>query len=243
MKIFGLIGFPLTHSFSETYFSEKFFREGIHECEYKIFPLAAIEEFPALLQSEKKLCGLNVTVPYKQKVIPFLNEMDETATKIGAVNCIKISEGKTRGFNTDAFGFEESFLPVLPKNISSALILGSGGSSKAVRYVLRKLGIDFKIVSRNPQQGEYSYTELDQKIISENKLIINTTPVGQFPDTHHCPQIPFQFISNEHFLFDLIYNPELTTFLMEGRKRGAQIKNGLEMLYVQAEKSWEIWNY
>ncbi len=242
MRTFGLIGFPLEHSFSETYFAEKFFREGIHECEYRNFPLQSIAEFSQLIQSEKNLFGLNVTIPYKESVIPFLDVLDPLAQEINAVNCVRIINGKTKGFNTDVFGFEESLKMVLQKHHDRALILGSGGGSNAVQHVLRKLRIEFKIVSRNPSENALSYDALNEIIISENKLIINTTPVGQFPDTHKSPAIHYQYISNAHLLFDLIYNPELTTFLLEGRKRGAQIKNGLEMLYLQGEKSWEIWN-
>ena len=246
MKLFGLIGYPLKHSFSEKYFNDKFRKERITDCSYKLFPLAEINQLPDIIKENPSICGLNVTIPYKESVIPYLDESDEQAKTVGAVNCIKIikqnEKNKLIGFNTDIIGFEDSLKPVLKTWHRQAIILGTGGGAKAVAYVLRKLGISFKYVSRNPGNSDtIGYPEINKQIIQDHLLIINTTPLGMFPNTGAFPQIPYGQLGRRHLLFDLIYNPELTLFLQKGKKQGATIKNGLEMLHIQAEKSWEIW--
>ncbi|MFI5134447.1 MAG: shikimate dehydrogenase family protein [Chitinophagales bacterium] len=241
-KLFGLIGYPLAHSFSKKYFTEKFKKEKISDCLYENFPLHSIEEFPSLIESHPDLLGLNVTIPYKEQVISFLDELDETSGKIGAVNTIKISQGKLTGHNTDVYGFMNSIKDLLQPFHSSALILGTGGGAKAVAFGLMKMGIEFDFVSRNPDEKELRYEDLDEAVIHQYKIIINTTPVGMFPDIDSCPPIPYELLTSSHLLFDLIYNPDETLFLMKGKQQGATVKNGLEMLQLQAERSWEIWN-
>lgn len=242
--LFGLLGRDISYSFSSGYFKEKFTDLELEDHQYQNFDLSTIEEFSILLKKQENLCGMNVTIPYKQEIIPFLDEIDSEAKEIGAVNTIKFLEnGKTKGFNTDVFGFLNSLKPLLEKHHTKALILGTGGASKAVAFALQKLQIDFKFVSRNPSEGnEISYTELSEEIITAHRIIINCTPLGTFPETELCPEIPYQFITSKHLLYDLIYNPSVTTFLKNGKNNGAKIKNGLEMLQLQAEKSWEIWN-
>lgn len=242
MRQFGLIGYPLSHSFSKGYFTEKFLKEGIDDCHYDIFPLESIGDFVDLCEQHKNLVGLNVTIPYKEKIIPFLDELNNEAAAIGAVNTIKFINGKKIGYNSDCYGFEMSLKPLLKPYHTNALILGTGGASKAVEYVLKKLGISFQYVSRNKTANTINYDELDERIIHHSKLIINSTPLGMYPNIENSPDISYDFITDKHLLFDLIYNPEETQFLKEGKQRGAQTKNGLEMLYLQAEKSWEIWN-
>ncbi len=212
------------------------------ESTYELFPIEAISEFPALLSSNPELTGLNVTTPYKESVIRYLDQMDPVAVAIDAVNCILIRNGKTKGYNTDAMGFEKSLNPLLKSQHNNALILGTGGSSKAVAYALTQLGIPFQKVSRVKTEGVISYEELSPDVISHHKLIINTTPVGMYPHTDETPPLPFDHITEHHLLFDLIYNPEETRFLAMGREKGAVVKNGFEMLQLQAEASWEIWN-
>ena len=241
MRTYGLIGFPLTHSFSSKYFAEKFSREGITDCIYKNFPLENINEFPVLSKAET-LSGLNVTIPYKESVIEYLDELDQTVRAIGAVNCIKFTNGRAVGYNTDAYGFSESLKSFIGETKLKALILGTGGSSKAVAYSLDSIGIPYQSVSRTKNSDNLTYPELTENIISSHKLIINTTPVGMFPNTIDAPTIPYQYLTSGHFLFDLIYNPEETLFLKQGSKYGAHTRNGLEMLQLQAEKSWPIWN-
>jgi len=242
MKQFGLIGYPLSHSFSKGYFAEKFLKENIEDCSYDVFPLEKIEDFNSLCEQHQNLVGLNVTIPYKQQIIPFLDELDETAANIGAVNTIKFINNKKIGFNTDAFGFEMSLQPLLKSHHQQALILGTGGASKAVEFVLKKLGISFQYVSRNKNENAITYSELNEDIIHHSTLIINSTPIGMYPNVEVSPNVPYHFLSDKHLLYDLIYNPEETQFLKEGKQRGAQTKNGLEMLYLQAERSWQIWN-
>ena len=209
---------------------------------YDPFPIESIAGFPALLKNTPILKGLNVTTPHKEAVIPYLTEMDPLAAEIGAVNCIAIKEGKTKGYNTDAVGFEKSLNPLLKPQHTHALILGTGGSSKAVAYALTQLGIPFRKVSRTRANGEYSYEELTPEVVSNYKLIINTTPLGMYPNIDGMPPFPFDHIGDQHLLLDLIYNPEETRFLQMGKEKGAVIKNGFEMLQLQAEASWEIWN-
>ncbi len=245
MKLYGLIGYPLGHSFSEKFFSEKFAAEKI-DAQYKLFPLENIDSFPGLLKKEPTLCGLNVTIPYKEKIIPFLSELDEIAQKIGAVNVIKFirtTQGMIlKGYNSDVVGFENSLCPLLKPHHNKALILGTGGASKGVAFVLQKLGIEYKFVSRTPADGQFTYVDLHEDIIKTYPVIINTSPVGTFPHTDECPDIPYQTISAKHLLYDLIYNPKKTLFLQKGKAQGATIKNGLDMLHGQALAAWNIWN-
>jgi len=247
MKRFGLIGYPLGHSFSKGYFTEKFIREGFSEYAYENFPLEFIEELPGLIECNPDLEGLNVTIPHKQAVIPYLNELDPRAAEIGAVNCIKVTRSnggvRLKGYNADAWGFEHSLLDMIGTQRPDALILGTGGASKAVAYVLTQLGISFHFVSRTGN-GEHilSYHDLSPELITRTPLIINTTPLGTYPNTDTLPAIPYEAIGRGHFLHDLVYNPAETTFLREGRLRGATVKNGYAMLLGQAERSWEIWN-
>jgi shikimate dehydrogenase len=242
MRKFGLIGYPLTHSFSQSFFAEKFRRKGISNCRYDLYPLTSVEKLPHLLQAQHELEGLNVTIPYKEQVIPLLDELDAAADQIGAVNVIRIVNGRRIGYNTDVFGFMHSIKNLLQPFHSAALILGTGGSSKAVAYGLKNMGIEYEFVSRNPDEKELRYADLDEEVMHQYKIIINTTPVGMFPKVDDCPPIPYELITRSHLLFDLIYNPDETLFLKRGKERGATIKNGLEMLQLQAEKSWEIWN-
>jgi shikimate dehydrogenase len=244
-KVFGLIGATVSHSFSKAYFDEKFFREGLRDYRYELFPLGNIKEIEVLLKDTKGLTGLNVTIPYKEQVLKYLDEVDGFAKKIGAVNVIKIKDGKLKGFNTDSDAFHETLEKWLPKeNTFKALVLGTGGSSKAVQEALKKLNIAYQLVSREAKKDILSYDDLSKKpeIIIDSKLIINTTPLGMSPNTEAMPPIDFENIGPEHFVYDLIYNPARTLFLQKAEIRGATIKNGLEMLHVQAEKSWTIWN-
>lgn len=242
MKKYGLIGYPLSHSFSKKYFTEKFILESINDVVYDIYPLENIIELPGLLKREPSLCGLNVTIPYKEQVISYLDEMSPVVEKIGACNCIKIEDGKLIGHNTDVLGFERSLLKKLKPSHSAALVLGTGGAAKAVQYVLDKHGISFLQVSRSKSANTISYEELDNEIISTHLLIINTTPLGMYPNTESAPPIPYEFIGDSHYLFDLVYNPVKTMFLKNGEQQGAQTENGSDMLVDQAEGSWAIWN-
>ena len=245
MRVFGLIGYPLSHSFSPGYFAQKFSKEGIEDAIYRLFPIETIDKLNELLYSEKDICGLNVTIPYKQQVLPFLDEIDETAGFIGAVNTICVLRTSTginlKGYNTDVIGVRESLKG--QEHHNNALILGNGGATKAVIYTLNQLGIKYTIVSRTPKEkDQISYDQLSEKIIQENTLIINTTPLGMSPNTNDCPPIPYQGISQNHFIFDLIYNPEETLFMKNAHQSGAQTINGKLMLYSQAEASWQLWN-
>lgn len=243
---YGLIGYPLGHSFSQRYFTEKFAREGILDARYDLFPLPDIAQLPALLRAHPALRGLNVTIPHKQTVIPFLTRLDETAAAVGAVNCIRIGKGGLEGFNTDVYGFEQSLLGFLQKNKTApqglpAYILGTGGAAKAAAFVLKKLGIGFQYVSRNPRRsGDISYGALAQHI-APAALFVNTTPLGMSPDTERCPDLPFERLGPGHLVFDLIYNPAETLLMCRAAQQGAAVQNGLEMLVLQAEKAWEVW--
>ena len=235
----GLIGYPLSHSFSPRYFAEKFSNLNIQDSEYLAYSINQIDKINAIFESG--VTGLNVTIPYKEQVIPYLDELSEEAREIGAVNTIKIENGKKVGYNTDVYGFQASLLGQIgDAKIEQALILGSGGASKAVKFVLSKLGIDAKIVSRKKEF--LTYKALDSEIIQTHKLIVNTTPLGMFPKVDHCPDLPYDGLTKQHFLYDLVYNPPKTLFLKKGELAGASIKNGNDMLILQAEKSWEIWN-
>jgi len=244
MKQFGLIGFPLGHSFSKKYFTEKFERETI-AARYDLYELSDIAEFEAL-KNKPKLCGLNVTIPYKEKVIQYLDELDDTAAEIGAVNVIKfIRESgnlKLKGYNSDAIGFENSIKPFFKDYHKKALILGTGGASKAIDYILRKNGIETTFVSRNSKPGLFTYNELDKTILADNLIIVNASPAGTFPHSDECPDIPYQYLSDKHLLYDVVYNPAETLFMKNGKKQGAQVVNGEGMLIGQAVAAWKIWN-
>lgn len=244
MKLYGLIGNPLGHSFSKKYFTEKFEKEQLKDCSFELYPLEQIQDLSALLKHTVNLHGLAVTIPYKESVIPFLDSIDKEASVIGAVNCIQINAGTLTGYNTDFIGFENSLLPLLKSHHTKALVLGTGGSSKAVQYVLRKLGIGFLVVTRNedPAEGFIQYNSIDKNLVEQSTLIINCSPVGMYPRIDEMPAIPYRYLSNKHLLFDLIYRPEQTKFLEEGLKMGATVKNGYEMLLIQAEENWKIWN-
>jgi shikimate dehydrogenase len=246
MRTFGLIGFPLAHSFSKKYFTEQFEREGTTDCKYELFPMENISSLIPLIASQEGLEGLNVTIPHKVNVLPFLDELDEAARQIGAVNCISIrrtgNTARLKGYNTDAFGFEESLKPCLRANHTKALILGNGGAAKAVKYVLDKLKISYITVVRTAVPDAVVYGELNEALLSTHQLIINTTPLGTFPKVENTPDIPYHLLTTEHLAYDLVYNPEETEFLRRSKAQGAAVMNGLEMLHLQAERSWMIWN-
>jgi shikimate dehydrogenase len=238
----GLIGKKLGHSFSKRYFENLFQERDIHGS-FDLIELEEINAFEAIKKQDYK--GLSVTIPYKETIISYLDELDESAAAIGAVNCIHCLEnGKLRGYNTDLIGFEQSLIPLISErtDIKKALVLGTGGASKAVGQVLKKLSIDFVIVSRDKAKGQLSYSEISQEILEDHFLIINCTPLGMFPEVDAAPEIAYESLTKQHLLYDLVYNPEETLFLKKGKERGATIKNGLEMLYLQAEAAWKIWN-
>ena len=237
MKTFGLIGKSLSHSFSSSYFNEKFFKERITNTKYLNFELNDISEFPQLIKKQN-LSGVNVTLPYKESIIPFLDELSENAKRIGSVNTIKISNGKLVGHNTDVIGFKQSVIPLLSGR-NTALILGDGGAAKAVKFVFNQLNISHKTINRN---SSFDYSDITSEIIDFNTIIVNTTPLGMIPEIKNYPQIPYELLTEKHLLFDLIYNPKETLFLKYGRANKACTKNGLEMLQIQAETSWKIWN-
>jgi shikimate dehydrogenase len=243
MRRFGLIGFPLEHSFSKKYFTDKFINEGIQDCSYELFPIESIQGLVEILKQQPDLVGLNITIPYKQEIMRRLNSVERIPDGLYACNCIKIVDGKLLGYNTDIVGFEKSLIPLLKTHHKKALILGNGGATHAIVYVLKKLGIDFYVVSRALHQGStYTYEDLNESIINDHLLIINTTPLGMFPKNQEAPEIPYPFLTPQHLCYDLIYNPETTLFLTKAASMGAIIKNGLEMLEIQAEESWRIWN-
>lgn len=243
MRKYGLIGFPLGHSFSVRYFREKFQRESIADCSYANFEIESVTALQDLVK-DPELMGLNVTIPYKESVVPLLHRKDPVVEQTGACNCILIRKGILSGFNTDVIGFEKSLEEKLTVRDKRALILGTGGSSKAVAWVLRKKGIDILWVSRKKSTAanQIGYEELDDKILHAHSLIINCTPLGMHPDTGKFPPLPYEYIDRTHYLFDLIYNPEKTEFLAKGEAAGARTKNGADMLSIQAEASWVIWN-
>ncbi len=243
MKTYGIIGYPLDHSFSQQYFTEKFKREGIADCEYKVFPAKEISQLSTIISLSPDLAGLNVTIPHKQAVLEYLDDTSHLPKGLDACNCIKFDNSKLIGYNTDVIGFERSLIPLLKPHHKKALVLGHGGAAQAVKYVLNKLKIEYCIVSRHLYaDSRFTYSDLDEDIMLQHKLIINTTPLGTFPDIHSSPGIPYQFLSDLHLLYDLVYNPSKTEFLKKGEEQGAQIKNGYEMLLLQAEESWRIWN-
>lgn len=243
--LFGLIGRNISYSFSRGYFSEKFRLLGLTDFRYENFDLAQIDEIESVvLPRIAEIGGLNVTIPYKEKILRYLDELDPEAEKVGAVNTIKVlSDGRLRGYNTDTYGFESSLASLLRPEHRGGLILGTGGASKAIAYVFEKLGLRYRFVSRSSTgDGRILYTELNEEIIENHKVIVNCTPLGTFPKTDQKPEIPYEFLGKEHLLFDLIYNPKKTAFLTAGESRGAEIMNGSEMLQRQADRAWEIWN-
>ncbi len=244
MRKFGLIGRNISYSFSQNYFSIKFKDENILDATYQNFDIQSINQFKKEILATDHLAGLNVTIPFKEEIIPLLDKVDKKAKKIGAVNTIKITKkGKTKGYNTDCYGFKKSLKPLLKKQHKNALILGTGGASKAIAYVLKQLNIDYKFVSRSASNNaDYTYSDLNQELINNHQIIINCTPVGTYPKVDQAPDIPYQFITSNHILYDLIYNPSTTLFLQEGKNKGATIINGYDMLVFQAEKAWKIWN-
>ena len=242
-KRFGLLGRNISYSFSKGYFTEKFNTENLIECSYENFDIQDINNFAEIIKANSDLKGLNVTIPYKETVMPFLDELSERATKIGAINVIKITkEGKLKGYNSDYYGFKKALEPLLLPHHKKALILGTGGASKAVAYALEELGIQHTFVSRKPAENAIDYSQITAAVFSENHIIINSTPLGTSPKTAEFPDIPYHFFTNKHIAFDLIYNPTETQFLKKAKEAGAIVKNGMEMLVFQAEKAWEIWN-
>lgn len=242
MKQYGLIGYPLGHSFSKKYFEEKFIKENITNASFQLFPIANANQFVQVLTDNKNLLGLAVTIPHKQAVMQYLQHISKEALEIGAVNCISINNNIATGFNTDVVGFEQSFKPLLKEHHTHALVLGTGGASKAVQYVLKKLQIPFTLVSRIKNENIISYEDVDKNCIEQHSVIINTTPLGMTPNEQGLPNIPYSLLTAKHLLYDLIYKPAKTQFLQKGEEQGCTIKNGFEMLILQAEKNWEIWN-
>lgn len=246
MRTFGLIGYPLSHSFSKKFFTEKFENEQIAGCKYELYPIEKADELMDLIKADSSLRGLNVTIPHKVNVMPFLNDIDAAAAQIGAVNCIAIEQNgpeiKLKGYNTDAYGFAESLKPLLKTHHQKALIFGDGGAAKAVKYVLEQLQIPYLVVVRKPMAHAILYSEVTTELLKEYTLLINTTPLGMSPNLDSCPPIPYQAINEQHLAYDLVYNPEEPQFLTKVKAQGGTIKNGLEMLYLQAERSWYIWN-
>ena len=242
MNLYALIGYPLGHSFSKKYFTDKFEREGLEDCFFELFPIENIGLFEQLIDDHPDLKGLAVTIPYKQSVTTFLDEFSDEAVEIGAVNCIKFSGKRLIGYNTDAIGFEKSFSPLLQPHHAKALVLGTGGSSKAVTYILKKINIPFLLVSRTPKKEEIGYRNITKELLSEYTIIINCSPVGMTPNDDQKPDLPYQFITAKHYCYDLIYTPAETTFLRLAKENGAVVKNGYDMLVIQAEENWKIWN-
>ena len=250
MRQFGLIGYPLSHSFSQKFFTEKFLQENIVNAKYDNFPIASIESFAGLWKENPNLEGLNVTIPYKKEVIPFLDHSSAVVQEIHACNCIRKFNNELYGYNTDVIGFEKSLLPFLQPHHTQALILGTGGASAAVQWVLQKLNIQFQLVSRNTNtieantemKASLSYDQLAASVIESHTLIINTSPLGMYPNTNEAPPIAYEGITAQHHLYDLVYNPTETLFMQKGLEKGATVQNGLAMLHIQAEESWAIWN-
>ena len=248
MKTYGLIGHRLGYSFSKGFFTEKFEKENLQEHEYVNFELNSINEFPGIFEKNDHIAGLNCTIPYKQQIMPFMDEIDQEAAAVGAINTVKIirdaGKMKLKGYNTDVYGFENSLKPLLNEKHEKALILGTGGASKAIKYILGKLGIDYLSASIEAElfEKEIRYEQIDGNLLKEYLIVIHATPLGTFPKVDACPNIPYEKLTSDHVLFDLVYNPEETLFMKKGKEQGATIKNGLEMLHLQAKKSWEIWN-
>jgi shikimate dehydrogenase len=242
VRQFGLIGFPLSHSFSKGYFANHFLTENILDAHYENYPIESIDLFTGLWKNIPALKGLNVTIPYKKLVIPFLHHTSSVVATIQACNCIKLHQGALYGYNTDVIGFEKSLLPYLQPHHQKALIFGTGGAAAAVEWVLQKLGIAYQLVSRTASEGCITYASLTHDIIASHSLLIQTSPVGMFPNIEEAPNFPYEAITSKHHLYDLVYNPVVTKFLEKGAAQGATTQNGLEMLHLQADASWEIWN-
>lgn len=244
MRTFGVIGFPLSHSFSQKYFTQKFEQEGIADVVFKNYAIKDIDELENVLATEHTLQGLAVTIPYKRVVLPFLNAATDAVQQMGACNCIRIKDHVLTGYNTDVIGFEESFKMHLQPYHTKALVLGTGGAAAAVEYVLRKLNIDYLIVSRRavPEKNIIDYNAINAALLEQYKIIINCTPLGTYPNVEEAPELPYQLLTPQHYLFDLVYNPPLTKFLALGQAQGATIQNGYDMLTIQAEHNWKIWN-
>ena len=245
MKKYGLLGYPLGHSFSRNYFNQKFEAERI-DAEYLNFEIPEIKEIKNVIKENPELNGLNVTIPYKEQVIPYLDDLDEDARLIGAVNVIKFSKGlfgkvKLKGYNSDIIGFKQSIEPLLKEHHRKALILGTGGASKAVFQGLKQLGVASTFVSRKAKEYCITYEEITPKVMEQYTVIVNTTPLGMYPNVNACPAIPYELLTSDHLLYDLLYNPDETLFMRKGKEKGAVVKNGLEMLLLQAFAAWEIW--
>lgn len=243
MRLFGLIGYPLEQSFSKKYFDRKFELEGLNDCRFENFPIPSIDDFLPLIQGHPELGGLAVTIPYKRAVMPFLDSARHIPEGLDACNCIRIKKGFLEGYNTDYIGFEKSFVPLLQPHHRRALVLGNGGATAAVTFVLGKQGISYDIVSRRLHDNStLTYADIDEQKMQECSIIINTTPLGMHPNTGDCPTIPYEFITGSHLLYDVVYNPAQTLFLEKGEEKGATTKNGADMLVLQAEENWKIWN-
>lgn len=241
MDKYGIIGYPLGHSFSRAFFTEKFQREHI-DAEYVNFEIPSADMLPGIVQANPNLRGLNVTLPHKEAVIPMLDELSDEAKEIGAVNVIRVRDGRLKGFNSDIIGFMDSIRPLLKPWHQHALVLGTGGASRAIRVGLQRLGIQWTYVSRTPAPGRLTYADLTSELMEHYQVIVNCSPVGMFPRVDACPDIPYQLLTGRHLLYDLVYNPQETLFLKRGAERGAAVKNGLEMLHLQALASWRFWN-
>lgn len=241
MRKFGLIGLPLTHSFSKQFFTEKFEKEQITDCQYENYPLEKIEDLPALLAANRDIVGLNVTIPYKREVMLFLTDVAPAVKKTGACNCIRIDGKKRVGYNTDVIGFHLSLMPHLRVQHQRALILGTGGASAAVEFVLQQIAMPYILVSRNPGTNSIGYDQLNEDLMESHTLIVNTTPLGTFPAVETYPPIPYEYVTDQHFLYDMVYNPAETIFLQRGKEKGATVLNGMDMLIGQANASWDIW--
>lgn len=241
MDKYGIIGYPLGHSFSRAFFTEKFQREHI-DAEYVNFEIPSADMLPGIVQTNPNLRGLNVTLPHKEAVIPMLDELSDEAKEIGAVNVIRVRDGRLKGFNSDIIGFMDSIRPLLKPWHQHALVLGTGGASRAIRVGLQRLGIEWTYVSRTPAPGRLTYADLTSELMEHYQVIVNCSPVGMFPHVDACPDIPYQLLTDRHLLYDLVYNPQETLFLKRGAEHGAAVKNGLEMLHLQALASWRFWN-
>jgi shikimate dehydrogenase len=244
VREYGLIGYPLSHSFSQKYFTEKFEKEKISDAIFHAFSLPSIDVLPNLLQTHPLLKGFAITIPYKRAIIPYLQYASEAVQQMNACNCVKITDGKLYGYNTDVIGFERSFVKHLKPHYKNALILGTGGAASAVEFVLKKLKINYRFVSRTKDDEKkiIGYDDLDNEVMSRYQIIINCTPLGTYPKTDEAPSIPYRFLTSQHYLFDLVYNPSKSKFLSRGEQHGATIQNGYEMLVLQAEENWKIWN-
>jgi shikimate dehydrogenase len=242
MRQYGLIGYPLTHSFSKRYFTEKFIAENISDAEFLNFEIKEIKEVGKIFSEYLQLKGLSITIPHKKNIIQYTDKFSDVVRDTGACNCIKITAGKKTGFNTDVVGFEKSFAKNLLPHHNNALILGTGGAAVAVEYVLNKLGIQYSFVSRKKNENTFLWQQLNKEIMEDFPIIINCTPLGTFPEIKQAPAIPYQYLTSDHYLFDLIYNPPLTQFLLYGKQQNCTIENGYEMLIIQAEENWRIWN-